>query len=57
VVNVAAERPALQLSRRWHRVSGFSERLVEWIRVEEMPESVDLVPAADLRDGDEGTEE
>jgi 60 kDa SS-A/Ro ribonucleoprotein len=57
VVNVAAERPALQLSRRWHRVSGFSERLVEWIRVEEMPESVDLAPAADLRDGDEGTEE
>lgn len=35
LVNVAAERPALELSGRWHRVNGFSERIVDWIRFEE----------------------
>jgi 60 kDa SS-A/Ro ribonucleoprotein len=35
LVNVAAERPALELSGRWHRVNGFSERIVDWIRYEE----------------------
>lgn len=35
LVNVAAERPALALDGKWHRISGFSERLVDWIRYEE----------------------
>lgn len=35
LVNVAANRPALDVSGGWHRVSGFSERIVDFIRWEE----------------------
>lgn len=35
LVNVAAYRPALDVSGRWTRISGFSERIVDFIRWEE----------------------
>lgn len=35
VVNVAANRPALALNGNWTRISGFSERIVDFIRWEE----------------------
>jgi len=39
IVNVAPYRPALDLSGDWVRVSGFSERIVDWIRYEESTEA------------------
>ena len=36
IVNVAPYRPGLDVSGRWKRVNGFSERLVDWIRWEEV---------------------
>jgi hypothetical protein len=38
VVNVAPYQPALDTSQGWTRVNGFSERIVDWIRVEESGE-------------------
>lgn len=35
LVNVAANRPALALDGNWTRISGFSERLVDYVRWEE----------------------
>lgn len=35
LLNVASYRPALQTSSGWRRISGFSERVVDWIRIEE----------------------
>jgi|CXWL01.1.fsa_nt_gi hypothetical protein len=35
IVNVAGYKPALELSNGWSRISGWSERLVEWIALEE----------------------
>ena len=35
IVNVAPYRPGLEVSGRWKRVNGFSERIVDWIRWEE----------------------
>lgn len=36
LVNVAAYEPGLEVSGGWHRISGFSERLVEWCRLNEV---------------------
>jgi 60 kDa SS-A/Ro ribonucleoprotein len=36
IVNVAPYRPSLMTNGRWTRVNGFSERLVDWIRFEEL---------------------
>ena len=35
VVNVAPYAPALDTRQGWTRVNGFSDRIVDWIRVEE----------------------
>jgi hypothetical protein len=35
LVNVAPYQPALDTTLAWTRVNGFSERIVDWIRVEE----------------------
>lgn len=35
IVNVAPYKPGLELSGGWHRVNGWSERIVDWIRAEE----------------------
>lgn len=35
LVNVAPYEPALDVSQGWTRVSGWSERIVDWIRLEE----------------------
>ncbi len=38
VVNVAPYQPALNTMQGWTRVEGFSERIVDWIRIEESEE-------------------
>lgn len=35
MINVGSEKPALQLSGGWTRINGFSERIVDYIRLEE----------------------
>jgi hypothetical protein len=35
IVNVAPYAPALKVDHHWTRISGFSERLLEWIAFEE----------------------
>lgn len=35
IINVAGYKPALELSNGWTRISGWSERQVEWIALEE----------------------
>lgn len=35
IVNVAPYKPGLELNGGWHRVNGWSERIVDWIRTEE----------------------
>ncbi len=35
VCNVAPYKPGLELSGGWHRINGWSERIVDWIRAEE----------------------
>jgi hypothetical protein len=37
LVNVAPYKPGLDVSNGWTRISGFSERIVEWIQMEEAP--------------------
>ena len=35
LINVAADQPGLDMSQGWTRVSGWSERVVDWIALEE----------------------
>lgn len=40
VVNVASYKPSLDISSGWTRINGFSERLVDYIRIEEGLDSI-----------------
>lgn len=38
VINVAPYQPGLDTSNGWHRISGWSDRVVDWMRLEETAE-------------------
>jgi hypothetical protein len=39
IVNVAPYKPGLELGGGWHRINGWSERIVDWLRIEEQLET------------------
>lgn len=52
LINCASYRPALETEGRWQRINGFSERIVDWIRVsEDLSDSKTDVDSADADAG------
>jgi len=50
LVNVAPYKPGLDVSQGWHRVSGWSERIVDWIAYEETSQVIDARPTGPTED-------